>query len=297
MLEALYVFEIPMSLPIDARVPPERVERGQARCSRAPRRSGRSTRASRWPRRWCAAARSGQAIVSEARRRGVEAIVLAAEEPTRVRGGAILGGRGRARDRFVGETTRYVIEKAACTRDPHRGARRPDTVRRGRSAVAPIRRRLLCRVASMFVLIVGCGRVGSAIAHSMLAEGNEVSVLDEDPEAIALLDRGQADGLGGARRALHRGHGARDRRAAGGRDRAGRRLRGIHGRRQHEPRGRSDRQAPLRHRARGGAGARPRPGAAGTPEQGLQTVCPTQTAIELLEAAVRGQIRFEGVSG
>ena len=32
-------------------------------------------------------------------------------------------------------------------------------------------------------------------------------------------------------------------------------------------------------------------------EQGLQTICPTQTAIELLEAAVRGQIRFEGVSG
>src|SRR5919108_220919 len=39
----------------------------------------------------------------------------------------------------------------------------------------------------MFVLIVGCGRVGSAIANSMLAEGHEVSVLDEDPEAIALL--------------------------------------------------------------------------------------------------------------
>jgi basic amino acid/polyamine antiporter, APA family len=31
-----------------------------------------------------------------------------------VRGGAILGGRGRARDRFVGETTRYVVEKAPC---------------------------------------------------------------------------------------------------------------------------------------------------------------------------------------
>ena len=46
----------------------------------------------------------------------------------------------------------------------------------------------------MFVMIVGCGRVGSAIAHSMLAEGNEVSVLDEDPEAIALLDRGQSEG-------------------------------------------------------------------------------------------------------
>src|ERR671911_121895 len=45
----------------------------------------------------------------------------------------------------------------------------------------------------MFVLIVGCGRVGSAIANSMLEEGHDVSVLDEDAEAIALLDRGQAN--------------------------------------------------------------------------------------------------------
>jgi len=26
----------------------------------------------------------------------------------------IRGGRGRARDRFVGETTRYVVEKSPC---------------------------------------------------------------------------------------------------------------------------------------------------------------------------------------
>jgi APA family basic amino acid/polyamine antiporter len=44
----------------------------------------------------------------------VEAIILAAEEPTRVRGGALLGGQGRARDKFVGDTTRYVVEKAQC---------------------------------------------------------------------------------------------------------------------------------------------------------------------------------------
>jgi|SRR5215212_6589363 trk system potassium uptake protein TrkA len=53
----------------------------------------------------------------------------------------------------------------------------------------------------MFVLIVGCGRVGSAIAKSMLAEGHEVSVLDEDAEAIALLDKGQRESweeLGGS---------------------------------------------------------------------------------------------------
>jgi trk system potassium uptake protein TrkA len=40
----------------------------------------------------------------------------------------------------------------------------------------------------MFVLIVGCGRVGSAIAKRMVKEGHEVSVLDESEEAHALLD-------------------------------------------------------------------------------------------------------------
>ena len=43
----------------------------------------------------------------------------------------------------------------------------------------------------MFVLIVGCGRVGSAVAKAMLSDGHEVSVLDEDPEALALLEKGQ----------------------------------------------------------------------------------------------------------
>ena len=40
----------------------------------------------------------------------------------------------------------------------------------------------------MFVLIVGCGRVGSAIAKRMIRQGHEVSVLDENPEAHALLE-------------------------------------------------------------------------------------------------------------
>jgi trk system potassium uptake protein TrkA len=38
-------------------------------------------------------------------------------------------------------------------------------------------------------MIVGSGRVGSAIARRMLDEGHEVSVLDEDPEAIAQLEK------------------------------------------------------------------------------------------------------------
>ena len=42
----------------------------------------------------------------------------------------------------------------------------------------------------MFVLIVGCGRVGSSVARSMLRAGNDVSCLDEDPEAHARLEVG-----------------------------------------------------------------------------------------------------------
>jgi APA family basic amino acid/polyamine antiporter len=114
VLEALYVFEIPMSLPIDARVPDERVREAKRVLGRA-KQVGEEYEGVEVATAMVRGRTAGQAIVAEARRRGVEAIILAAEEPTRVRGGAILGGRGRARDRFVGETTRYVVEKAPCT--------------------------------------------------------------------------------------------------------------------------------------------------------------------------------------
>ncbi|MBF6619226.1 MAG: TrkA family potassium uptake protein [Patulibacter sp.] len=42
----------------------------------------------------------------------------------------------------------------------------------------------------MFVLIVGAGRVGAAVAQSMLAQGHEVSVLDDDPLSHERLDAG-----------------------------------------------------------------------------------------------------------
>ena len=43
----------------------------------------------------------------------------------------------------------------------------------------------------MFVVIAGAGRVGSAVARSALAQGHEVSVLDEDPLSHERLDAGQ----------------------------------------------------------------------------------------------------------
>ncbi len=43
----------------------------------------------------------------------------------------------------------------------------------------------------MLILIVGCGRVGSAVAKRALEAGHEVSVLDSDPLSHERLDKDQ----------------------------------------------------------------------------------------------------------
>jgi APA family basic amino acid/polyamine antiporter len=113
VIEALYVVEVPMSLPLDARVPDEQIERAKAAVRRA-KEVGEEYEGVVVATAMVRARSVGAAIVSEAKRRGVEAIVLAAEPPSRTRGGALLGGRGGPRDRSVGEVTRYVVEKAPC---------------------------------------------------------------------------------------------------------------------------------------------------------------------------------------
>ena len=113
MIEALYIFEIPLSLPLDARIPPDRIAEANRVLARA-KEVGEEYENVEVATAKVRGRTVGGAIVSEARRRGVEAIVMAAEDPSRIRGGAVLGGRGRARDKFIGQTTRYVVEKAPC---------------------------------------------------------------------------------------------------------------------------------------------------------------------------------------
>ncbi|MGO9975432.1 MAG: potassium channel family protein [Solirubrobacteraceae bacterium] len=43
----------------------------------------------------------------------------------------------------------------------------------------------------MFILIVGCGRVGSALAKQLLDAGHEVSVMDSDPLSHERLNKDQ----------------------------------------------------------------------------------------------------------
>ncbi len=139
----------------------------------------------------------------------------------------------------------------------------------------------------MFVVIVGCGRVGSTVAKAMLSDGHQVSVIDEDPEAIALLEKGQDrswEELGGSftvGTALEI-----DALIEAGIERADAFVVSTDGdntnlvvaqvaqRRFNVPQVVVRVLDPAR--------------AQWYREQGLATICPTQTAIELLQEAVRG---------
>jgi APA family basic amino acid/polyamine antiporter len=112
-IEAVWIFVVPMSLPIDAALPEEQLKRARAALARA-KAVGEEYEGVHVATATIRARRAGAAIVEEARRRGVQAIVLAAEEPSKVRGGALLGGRGGPRDNFVGDVTKYVVAKAPC---------------------------------------------------------------------------------------------------------------------------------------------------------------------------------------
>jgi basic amino acid/polyamine antiporter, APA family len=113
VIEALWVFEVPMSLPLDARVPEDELKRARRALARA-KAVGEEYEGVEVATAVVRARRTGEAIVHEARRRGVESIVLAAEENAQIRGGTLLGGKAGLRDTFVGETTRYVVNKAPC---------------------------------------------------------------------------------------------------------------------------------------------------------------------------------------
>ncbi|HUA07105.1 MAG TPA: amino acid permease [Solirubrobacteraceae bacterium] len=113
VIEAIWVFEIPLALPMDAPLPDAQVKRAREALARA-KLVGEEYEGVEVATAIVRARRAGEAIVREARRRGVEAIVLAAEESSRVRGGSLFGGVGGPLENFVGDVSRYVIAKAPC---------------------------------------------------------------------------------------------------------------------------------------------------------------------------------------
>jgi APA family basic amino acid/polyamine antiporter len=112
-IEAVWIFEMPMSLPLDARLPDAQIKHARQALARA-KAVGEEYAGVQVATATIRARRADQAILEEARRRGVEAIVLGAEEPSRIRGGSRLGGRGGPLENFVGDVTKHVVSKARC---------------------------------------------------------------------------------------------------------------------------------------------------------------------------------------
>lgn len=112
-LSLLHVVEVPLSQPLDGELPPEREEEARRILERA-REVGEEYEDVEVLTEILRARDVGAGIVEAARRGGSEAIVVGAEPPTKVRGGAALGGIGGSKPAEIGSATQYVLKKAPC---------------------------------------------------------------------------------------------------------------------------------------------------------------------------------------
>jgi APA family basic amino acid/polyamine antiporter len=112
-LDVVFVAELPLTVPLDSPLPRAVRERGEEALARAAE-IGDEYENVEVSTRLVPARSAGAGIVEEAQRRGAEVIVMGGEPPTRVRGGAILGGIGAARPDEIGRVTEYVLKKAPC---------------------------------------------------------------------------------------------------------------------------------------------------------------------------------------
>ena len=112
-LEVIYVMDMPLTVPLDAVPPKERQEEADRALARATE-VGSEYETVDVDTAVVRSRSVGAGIVEEARRRGVELIVMGGEPPTRVRGGAVLGGVGGSRPPEIGGVTEYVLRKAPC---------------------------------------------------------------------------------------------------------------------------------------------------------------------------------------
>jgi APA family basic amino acid/polyamine antiporter len=112
-MDVVYVVEVPMTLPLDANLPAEREHKAREALERA-KEVGQEYESVEVHTQIVPARSVGAGIVELARSTGAEAIVMGAEPPTKIRGGAIYGGKGAARPAEVGAATEYVLKKAPC---------------------------------------------------------------------------------------------------------------------------------------------------------------------------------------
>jgi basic amino acid/polyamine antiporter, APA family len=112
-LTLAYVVEVPLAVPLDAELPPDREKEASAALQRA-REVAEEYEDVAVSIETIRARKVGAGIVEAARESEAEAIVIGGEPPSRIRGGARLGGVGAAKPEEIGAATEYVLKKAPC---------------------------------------------------------------------------------------------------------------------------------------------------------------------------------------
>src|SRR6185312_12436487 len=112
-LDVVYVIEVPLSLPLDAKLPQGREAQARRALERA-REVGEEYEDVDVRTEVIRARKTGAGIIEAARRGDSEAIVIGGEPPSKIRGGGILGGIGAAKPEEIGAATEYVLKKAPC---------------------------------------------------------------------------------------------------------------------------------------------------------------------------------------
>jgi APA family basic amino acid/polyamine antiporter len=107
------VIEVPLTLPLDAELPAE-IEQGAQRALKRASDVGEEYEDVKVTAEVVRARGIGAGIVESARRYNSEAIVIGGEPPTKIKGGARLGGIGAAKPAEIGAATEYVLKKAPC---------------------------------------------------------------------------------------------------------------------------------------------------------------------------------------
>ena len=109
----VYVVDVPLTLPLDAELPPERNEEAKRALERA-KEVADEYEDVEVTAELVRARDVGAGIVDAAIRVNPEAIVMGGEPPSKIRGGAVLGGIGAARPAEIGSATEYVLKKSPC---------------------------------------------------------------------------------------------------------------------------------------------------------------------------------------
>ncbi len=112
-IEAIYPIVVPITLPLNAKLPAQQMEQADRALAHA-KEVGEEYKEVTVATSMIKTRAAGSAIVTEAKRREVEVIIVGGEKPSAVGGGQLLGGLAGMHTPHIGGVTDYILRRAEC---------------------------------------------------------------------------------------------------------------------------------------------------------------------------------------